>query len=55
MLNSGGCEFIPRTYSLKGYCKRRTIEFRKIIKGFVYFVILMFALGVVFLTANGLI
>lgn len=48
-------DLIPRTYSIKGYKKRKTIGFKRVLLYLSLFIVFLFAMGIVVLTAANLI
>lgn len=55
MLKNNKNDFIPRTYSVKGYKVKKPIKIGKILKYFTYLIIIIFILGVTILTATHLV
>lgn len=48
-------DFIPRTYAIKSFKKRKTLWFKKLLLYFVYFVVVIMVFGIAFLSFNHLV
>lgn len=55
MMFGNSSDFIPRTYSVKSFRRRKSIGLKRVLTYFIYFILILILLGIAFLSVNHLI